>query len=115
MSSDEKRMMAERLIELRGDLHEPGELDHLPVDTVWFRRKKFEMMVDLYEHNFTPETLQALLSFYQSKIGQSILASEKKIRQQLPSRIAALVQQLNAGQDALSELPPISGFRRKPK
>lgn len=115
MSNDEKRTVAERLVELRGDLSEPSELDRLPIDAIGFRRKKFEMFVDLYVQNFSLEALESLLEFYQSSVGQTVLDGEKKVRQQLPSRIAALVHQLNAGQSALSELPPVSGPSRRPK
>ena len=68
------------------------------------REAQSELMAELYVTHYTNRQLDALLEFFESDIGQSIIAADRSINREyyetLPSRIERLQSEMKAESEA---------------
>lgn len=93
MNPDEKRKLVERLValtmpELVCDAKSVAE------ETVEFasrlREKLLQKQIELHIKHLEPEQIQALLDFYDTDMGASILKSQAKIEEELANTVSVV-------------------------
>ncbi|MEZ5490271.1 MAG: DUF2059 domain-containing protein [Gammaproteobacteria bacterium] len=87
MDTDRKRELAEKVVDLTvmSRVRSFANLNGVPdADmTEKLRSRMRQEQTELYIKHFEPEQLLALLDFYNTEIGQSILESQKKVSDEL--------------------------------
>jgi hypothetical protein len=98
MTSQQKRQAAMNLLVLRrwGMAEPPYKL---PADLNELRLRHLEklraVMADLYSECFSEQQLKALLDFYGTEMGKSILDTESEVASRFQERLRDLAPQLN--------------------
>ncbi|MEX0963853.1 MAG: DUF2059 domain-containing protein [Pseudohongiellaceae bacterium] len=93
MQADEKLQFVERLVELTlGNLaSEPDPSTSTNNEFANALREKFrQQQIDLRMKYFEPEQIVALLEFYDTPMGRSILQKQAKIEQEIASNVSVI-------------------------
>lgn len=87
MDTDRKRELAEKVVDLTvmNRVRSFANLNGVPDAEMAenLRSRMRQQQTELYLKHFEPEQLRALLDFYSTEIGQSILESQKKVSEEI--------------------------------
>ena len=117
MTEDERREAVKRLFELRREFS-AGKVREDTPDAIKEMRgrvheKVREAAAELYVEHFSDEQLNAMLDFYGSELGQSIIETQSLIRDRISERMQDIVGDLNPGSSETSSKSGVgSGFYR---
>jgi len=97
MNADEKRKLVEELVALTaGDpvrKHPPGAAGLKEIDEK-IRQRMREQQINIRLKHFSPEQIVALLDFYATKMGKSILSSQGRISDEIASAMQLVVHEV---------------------
>ena len=101
MNNEDQYKKAKRLVELTGvgrNYISGSRLEAPPEDSEADRQKTLiEQQIELRAKHMVPEQLDALLDFYSSEMGQSILKAQERIRLETSKLRESLVANTNSG------------------